>query len=236
MGEPRRYVLPHLAMNIRASSHMTSKHIVLLAATAVLAAAIGDPLVETIANSGAVGRGYNDSDHMSVIPALIVAGLLISVALLARCIHAWRASTSGPHLHGSSARTREMTSRSIVLDAPIVYSIQLFALFVMENFEQLLSNGRFTTATAWLGGPMWFSLLFHAILCIACLGLLRWSTRVLAGKVVSILRDALQVIHAFQKDETTYARRANPSHWLCRLDPCVRRTRGRAPPYRPAFV
>ncbi len=61
-------------------------------AVGLIAAALGDPLVETIANTGMLGKGYSDNNHLSVLPALF-AGLALVIEVLAfRSLQIYRES------------------------------------------------------------------------------------------------------------------------------------------------
>ena len=111
----------------------------LLLATAIVAAALGDACVETIANSGVIGRGYADNNHLSVVPALVAGVCLLLIAVVVRCIQLL-------------SRTRERKPRPVtspIFDAACVYALQLAALFAMETIERITYGG--TVASVRLG-------------------------------------------------------------------------------------
>jgi hypothetical protein len=144
----------------------------LLIAIALVAAALGDPLVESIANSGLVGRGYGDNNHLSVIPALICAASLVVLVVVRRCLRLgqrnWRRRERLPSLR----------------DIPSVLLLQFTALFIMESVEQLVFTGRLSGGTAWLGGPLWFSALVHSTLACICTVLVTRAVRTITARVM----------------------------------------------------
>ncbi|HTU82567.1 MAG TPA: hypothetical protein VMF61_10580 [Candidatus Acidoferrales bacterium] len=162
-----------------------------LCAAALIAAAAGDPLVESISNAGWVGRGFSDNDHSSVLPALI-AGVLVALVLVGRrTICLLRRAGRGESLEEAAAR---FASRHPLESLPYVLSLQFAALFTMESAEQLLAGGRLLGGTAWLGGPIWFSVLLHVALGIACTLLLAASMRAIARTCADRIKAALEFL------------------------------------------
>jgi hypothetical protein len=151
-----------------------------LAAVALIAAAIADPLVETIANTGVLGRGYADNDHSSVVPTLIIGAIL---TLLVTGGRTW-----------TLALARHVAERSALDDLPYVVVVQLAALFIMESAEQVLVGGRYLGGTAWLGGPVWFSLCTHIIVGVTCALLIARGMRAIAHRAAPLVSIALELI------------------------------------------
>jgi hypothetical protein len=164
-----------------------SSRLPVLLAVAFIAAAIGDPLVETIANTGILGPGYADNDHSSVIPTLIAGGMLAAVVLLMRAFGLLRAR------FGARELARNVAAASPLRYVPIVIVLELATLCAMENGEQLFFDGRLVHGLAWLGGPVLFSLCAHALLSVACIVLAIRSARTFVRCFASI------VVHVFSR-------------------------------------
>ena len=172
-----------------------------LIAVALIAAAIGDPLVETISNSGALGHGYSDNNHLSVIPTLIAGASLALLLLFRRCLELLRQPTV--HRNWLIEMAREISARSPVADVPYVIVLQFAALFAMENAEQLFFSGTLDGGTVWLGGPIWFSLLVHITLGCICTVLVARGMRAILRRCAAIVGIALEfILDAFAKENT----------------------------------
>src|SRR5580658_4738565 len=171
------------------------RRIPLLVAIALLGAAIGDPLVETIANSGVLGSGYADNNHSSVIPTLIVAGALALMLIGLEC----RRLLQGR----GEARERPLS------DIPCVILLQLGAVFMMESGEQLFCEGGLLGGTAWLGGPVMFSLLMHACIGAICTVLVAHGMRAVVRRCATLVEVVFErILCAFgPKIATIFARR-----------------------------
>jgi hypothetical protein len=171
------------------------RRIPLLVAIALLGAAIGDPLVETIANSGVLGSGYADNNHSSVIPTLIVAAALALMLIGLEC----RRLLQGR----GEARERPL------VDIPCVILLQLGVLFIMESGEQLFGEGGLLGGTAWLGGPVVFSLLAHACIGAICTVLVVRGMRAIVRRCATLVEVVFdRILGAFGlKTATIFTRR-----------------------------
>ena len=203
-----------------------------LAAVALLAAAIGDPLVETISNTGVFGHGYDDNNHLSVIPTFVACALLALFVIASRCRDAIRRidrTQAGDWLATGAA---VVAGRSPLLDVPAVIALQLAALFAMESVEQVALGGKLAGGLAWLGGPIVFSVLTHALIGTACTLLCAFSLRSLVRSIASLVREALDVILCLisREDERFFLRRREGKSLLRVRAPQTSRLRGRAPP------
>jgi hypothetical protein len=189
-----------------------------LMAVALVAAAITDPLVETIANTGVLGRGYADNDHSSVIPALIAGGILVLLVIGGRT---W-----------ALAIARRITERSPLHDLPFVLILQFMALFGMESAEQLLDGGRLLGGTVWLGGPAWFSIVTHIVIGVACTLLIARSMRAIARRCAAIVSIAIELILCARTygSAPLFARRRHHGTRRYAQAIHVRQTGERAPP------
>lgn len=165
-----------------------------LLAVALVAAALGDTVVETIANSGILGAGFADDNHASVVPTLLLGGVLALEVARRRCAEMLRRGAGGVRTDWVIELARRYTPGSLPRDLTIVFALQLFAVFLMENAEQLAFGGKLLGGTAWLGGPIVFSLLAHALIGAGCTFLLARLVRSILATVANILRCALDYI------------------------------------------
>jgi hypothetical protein len=200
-----------------------------LIAIALVAAAIGDPLVESIANTGVFGSVYHDGNQLSVVPTLVVALALALWLAFRRAVAVWRRSRDGRGDWVIEAAQRGRTG-SPLRDVPMVFAAQLVAVFAMEAVEQLVAGGPLETGLSWLGGPVAFSLAVHALICVALtLALARLCVAIVAT-VDSLVRAAVAFVLATQPAVSVrfFARRfaARPRAQA----PHVRQIGGRAPP------
>ena len=203
-----------------------------LLAAALIAGGVGDPLVETIADTGIFGAGYHDTNHLGVLPAL-VCGLVLTIEIaLLRCIQAFRrdSRTSRDRL---IAVVERFGARSAPRDVPIVFILQLLVVFAIETTEQLLAGSGARSALEWLGGPIAFSLGVHALLALVITIVLASLARAIAATLLSLVRIAFAFI-AMQPARGGAA----PLHqWLDggfgrrRQSPRACRVGGRAPPF-----
>jgi hypothetical protein len=198
----------------------------LLLATAIVAAALGDACVETIANSGVIGRGYADNNHLSIVPALVAGACLLLLVIVVRSIHLLR-------------RTRTRTSlppRSTLFNAACVFALQLTALFVMESVERIAYGGNVSFGSAWLGGPVWFSLPAHAALAYTCTQAAARFTRSAAHRCAALVVSALRSFFPAGAPGALLTPHRSDAAFLFAERFCVRNTGERAPPFLPAPI
>jgi hypothetical protein len=201
----------------------------LLAAMAILAAAVGDPIVEAVASSGLFGSGYHDADRSSVLASGLAGLVLAAGAFVLRCCQEWRTS---PHRLARRRASRATAGFEIppLLQLAIVFGLQLSIVLGMQTSEDLLA-GRAIDLHAWLGGPAWFALTAYGAICVGLTSTLRRFMRSFVTKVVDDLRAAQRRLRARTRSGACKpTSRSLPSRVLGALDPSVRRTRGRAPP------
>jgi hypothetical protein len=194
----------HLTVLDRLSSRLP-----LLAAAALIAAAVADPLVEGIANTGLVGPGYADNDHLSVLPTLVVGGLLTLLVIYTRSLALVRYKSAGRDWIVKTAR--QISTRAPLADLPLVLVLQFAVLFIMESSEQLALSGRISGGTAWLGGPIWFSVSVHAAIGCACIVGLSRALRSIVTRCAVLVSIAIE----FFQDAFT---RSNAAPFARRLD------------------
>jgi hypothetical protein len=193
---------------------------------------LGDPVVESVSNTGIFGGHYADNNHLGVVPTL-VAGAVVALAVIAlRLLEVWRRSTNDSHGESFVAVARAIGNESPAREFPLIFVLQLLSLFALESTEQLFAGGKLLGGTAWLGGPVLFSLLAHALiggLCTFALGAcMRATVRGLASLVQTVVRfiwlaNARASAGPFRFDRrATSGARAQLAH--------VREIGGRAPP------
>ena len=185
----------------------------LLAAAALIAAAVGDVTVESLANTGIFGNGYSDHNQLTVVPTLI-AGVLLALELLAvRVFGSLCRGTRGGDWLVDAAST---FGRLGLGDVCFGVALQLAALFAMESTEQLVAGQGLLGGVVWLGAPVAISLAIHALIGAGCTLLLAYAMRalVVAAKPLRTL--------AYAARGVTLVTRAQAPH--------VRQIGGRAPP------
>jgi hypothetical protein len=184
-----------------------------------------------VSNSGIFGGGFADNNHLGVVPTLLAGAFLVAEMFALRFIEAWRRSTNSPS-DSLIDIARDIGSGSVARDFPVIYLLQLLALFAMESAEQLAAGGKLLGGTAWLGGPILLSLIAHAIFGVLCTFALGACMRAIVRAFASLVQTAVRFIwlaatpasaSPFRLDRTaTVVARAQAPH--------VREIGGRAPP------
>ena len=201
-------------------------------AVALVAAAIADPFVESISNTGIFGGHFHDDNHLGVIPTMFACALLLLELLILRFIDVWRGSAHRSRTLADFARG--LTPRSFARDLPYVFAFQLAVVFGMENAEQLAVSGHFVGDATWLGGPIAFSLIAHGLIGACCAFVLGTCMRKIVEAFHASVAGAIRFMwlaipravgSAFDIERrNTQCRRARTLH--------VRQIGGRAPPLR----
>jgi len=188
-------------------------------ASAVLAAAMADPLVESLSNAGWFGPGsFTDHSNLDVLPVLL-CGAAFVICYLALRVRRELLRASGEALRAHVGRL-----------LPYIVAAQLTVLYAMETVEQVVVAGHVMGGTVWLGGPIWFSLGVHALVGTAvAYGLARLACAC-AQTTLRVLRRfralATRALHA----PAPLAVRGRGTAWL-RANSLVRcRIGNRAPP------
>ena len=139
-----------------------------------MAAAIADPLVEFASNAGWFGAGnFTDHSNLDVVPALFAGVALLGIYLVrrARTVLADRAFPRG-----------------IASQMPLIFLLQILALYFMETGEQFVAYGHALGPAIWLGGPAIASLTVHAAICVAVALWIARSIRSLATTTLRVIR------------------------------------------------
>ena len=196
---------------------------------AIAAAAVADPIVEHLSNTGVFGPGrFTDRSNLDVIPALTIASgvAILFVAILARRMLA-RNSYPPEWLRRYAF---DITADSVRRMLPTIFALQLVALFVMETIEQIVVAGHPFGGTLWLGGPLLVSIAAHFLSCVlsawALYHGLRWSARAIVRAVRLVLQFLRQLIQAPLLRSRAYGLAPRSKF----IEPYLRALQGRAPP------
>jgi hypothetical protein len=188
-------------------------------ASAVIAAAIADPLVESASNAGWFGGGvFTDHSSLDVLPTLLCGAILVG------CYLALRVRRELLRASGEALRTH--VGRLL----PFILGLQLAVLYTMETTEQVIVAGHTLGGTIWLGGPVWFSLSAHALVAVVvAYGIARFA-RVCTHTTLRVIRRlralATRELHA--PPPLTLRRRGMA--WVRCSAPVLCRIGNRAPP------
>jgi len=198
-------------------------------AVAFVALAFADPLTEWASNAGLFGSGnFTDHSNADAVPALLVGFACMASHLIARCRSVRRESDPQAWL---SAWARVLDARALTHLLPLIYALQIGALYVTETFEQHLVLGHGLGGSIWLGAPIVASLLIHALFCAATAFAIARVVRTFARTALRIAR-SIAVIALRRPRESGLALRR-----LCYFPspfdsaPLVCRIGERAPPF-----
>jgi len=191
----------------------------LILGTAVIAAAIADPVVELASNAGWFGPGhFTDRSNLDVVPSLLMGVGLLALYLVTKA--------------GSLVADRSL-ARGILRKLPAIFALQILALFIMETLEQLGVYGHLLGPAIWLGGPLPASLTIHAAFCIMVTYAIARSARGLAVTTLRVIR-LIRAIGTFAVVAVALAASYRPQA-VCfnELLRALRRVGERAPPREP---
>ncbi len=96
---------------------------------------------------------------------------------------------------------------------PLIFALQLLALYAIETFEQVVVYGHPLGGLLWLGGPIAASLVVHAFTCVAVAFVASRFLRALAEATV-------RLVHIVRAFATLQERAARPIflRWLDVID------------------
>ena len=200
-------------------------------AIALVAAALGDPLVETISNTGIFGPGFVDDNHQSVVTVLvagIVLGLLLFVARFRRT-----AVRSNP---GSRDWLREvvggLSKTSSSRHIASIFAAQVAVVYGMEFCEQQLAPGTSMHGLSWLGAPIVPSLAIHLAVCVCCAYVIRHATRAILPCFIAVICNVLdRILVEFARNAARSVFVSSIEQLVCHVElTAAQRIRGRAPP------
>ena len=199
-----------------------------IAAAAVSAAALIDPVVEGLSNAGFFGPGrFTDASNIDVVPALCIASALFIFAVTSMARRMFAQEIHPPLWLRRCAR--ELHSTPLAQLLPAIFILQLLSLFTMETAEQFVAAGHPLGGFIWLGGPIVISIVMHLVGCILVTVLLSHAVTASARTVVRILCLAIAVLRQLAPAAAllrfNFKRAITPYE-----EPSRRASRGRAPP------
>jgi hypothetical protein len=147
----------------------TSIRGVFICTAALLAAVLGDAVVEGVSNAGILWHGhYTDQSSLDLVPVLVLAAIggVITLGLFVR---RHLAPGLAPTMRALLLSTSKfLAPREIARLLPAILALQMLVLFGMETAEQFVVYGHTFGGTLWLGGPIAASLFVHALLTAGC--------------------------------------------------------------------
>jgi hypothetical protein len=207
------------------------KRAIFVIAAALLAAAVANPIVESVSNTGIFGHGYSDHDQSSVGPTLAIAAVFALAFVVMRAVRMLGGVSRSEGMLSGIAR--DLARRAPTSDLPFVIGLQFVVVYAMERVE-CLAHGGTESGLAWLGGPVLFAVAVHGLIALgvtfAAGFALRSFARLLATAVRAVLEAiaivrARSVAAAFARQTFIAALGSSLAH--------VRSLRGRGPPHTP---
>jgi hypothetical protein len=160
-------------------------------AAALLAAGLGDPLVESLSGTGIFGAGYADQNHLGVVPVLVAAATVLAAWFVVRCSDGLRRALRGERVANVAAASG---SPALGADLALVVALQLAVVFLMEFAEAALAGTPLQGGVGWLGAPLgWALALYASVALVALFGVHRFA-RAMCGACARIVRAALEVL------------------------------------------
>lgn len=208
-----------------------------LLAAALVAAALGDLVVEGVSNTGAFGSGYFDHDHLSVIPVLCAGFALVLEIAVLRLMALLRGGALGARRGLPAGVAGRLSGRMLRRDLPLVLAMQLAAVFAMQSAEQLAAGGATLAGPGWLGGPLAFALTVYAATALVATVALALLARAILAAGTALIRIVLELVVrlADQAARPCFGRRTALACARAQA-PHVRQIGGRAPPRFPTPV
>jgi hypothetical protein len=201
-------------------------------AAALLAAGLGDPLVESISGTGIFGAGYADQNHLGVMPVLVAAATVLAAWFVVRCSDGLRRALRGERMASAVAAAGAPLGE----DLPLVVALQLAIVFLMEFAEAALAGTPLQSGIGWLGAPLGWALACYACVALVALFGVHRFARAMSGACARIVRAALEVIASAKRAAHGPLVEARAGDRHARHQTLLaRNSRGRAPPsIRPA--
>ena len=191
----------------------------LVIAAALLAAGVGDPLVERLGNAGLFGPGYRDVTQAGAVPAIACALLVVAQIAALRALRGGRDVVSG------------FSSRRPGREAVAAFVLQLLFVYAIEGGEAVFAGGKAPGTLSWLGAPPLVALAIYAVLALVMTLAVAALARVLTASFTALIRVAIAVVRL------RGARDGAAAHVVLRRAPLrarsgsfVRRTGERGPP------
>jgi hypothetical protein len=188
--------------------------------------------VERLSNTGFFGSGqFTDQSNIDVVPALGVACLLLLLLIAGAVRRAAPRHRAAPvWLRGCASASSD---RHLPKLLPAVFALQLAVLWSMETLEQIVVAGHPLAGTIWLGGPVLFSLLAHALGCVVLTWALARTVRWSAQTIVEVVALICELLCGIASAHVAPRRRALELAAHRFLEPLLARLTARAPPFLP---
>jgi len=170
-------------------------------AAAFIAAAVADPFVEALSNSGVFGTArYTDRSTIDVLPVLAVG---VAGAMAWTLIQVRKLLGVAPARSDWLQRSaRAIDGRCVLTMYPVIFALQIVILFFMETVEQMAVYGHVIGPLIWLGGPVAISLAAHAIVCLAASFVLHRILYRCASAITVIARFVARLFSVLAADAT----------------------------------
>jgi hypothetical protein len=139
-----------------------------LGAAAVFAAALGDFVVERIADTGIFGAGYVDHDQSAVGTAIVLAIGIVLAVVLRRCATLLGAAGIRRRAAWRRVTMRALAPRAVARALPLIVAAQLVGVYAIEAAERLALGAPLPDGLVWLGAPVVIALALHALFAIGC--------------------------------------------------------------------
>jgi hypothetical protein len=166
-------------------------------AIAAIAAACSDRIVEGFTDRGVFGPAqFTDHSSANSLPVACLGALLLLRFMYLRVRSALR--TRDVPLRAGETRT--IATRALLWSLPSIFAVQIAGLWLMETAEQHLVVGHAFGGLIWLGGPAWFSLGVHAVICIVTALVARSVLRALEPRALRLIRALLSVLCTVGED------------------------------------
>ncbi len=205
-----------------------------VAAVALIAAAGSDLLVEAVANTGAFGRAYFDTDDSSIVPSLLAAMILAGGVIGGHMFAACRRSRAGRRDWLANVAA-DVARHAPLRHLQCVLGLQFAALFAMESAEHYVAHGRLAGGLLWLGGPPLASIALHVAIGLACTLGAGWLMRVSAPRFASLVCSALEFVLCARslRGDPCFVVRRDAAAFHHAQAARAGRISGRAPPFSP---
>jgi hypothetical protein len=199
-------------------------------AAALLAAAVGDPVLETLARTGAFGPNFGDDDQLGAIPAVLCAVLVAGAIVVRRVLHACGTRSDGRALLLAFGRARP---NEPLRHVPAIAALTLAAVYGIEALELRL-GGSAHAGLSWLGAPLALALVAYVALSALAALAVDALLRALVATLTALVREAIALV-AFLNRAGAGSLDRGRARTLTRARSAIvaRRARGRAPPSLP---
>lgn len=208
--------------------------LIVFGCSVLCAAELGHGAVTALTRAGVVSGPYASYSHGAIVPTLVAALVLGAIALLnvAGEALARSARIRGDWVAQVAARIAAVSPLRLL---PIVFAMQLLALYAMESAEQIVAFGHPLGFVASLGTPVILVLTVHAFAALIVVGSISHACRALtvaARAIAQALRLPMKRLTAREPSAAFNVRRLQieAGSNAKRLTPLAWRIANRPPP------